>query len=71
MCITVGRRQFHLYIGFPMAHFDSLMFTMKLALPIPCLHITSFHSGEEANDSESGFTKHVQLTDVLGCLKFG
>ena len=54
-----------------MAHFDSLMFTMNLALPIPCLHITSFYSGEEANDSESGFTKHIQLTDVLGYLKFG
>ena len=57
-----------------MAHFDSLMFTMKLALPIPCLnigHITSFHSGEVAKDSEGGFAQHVQLTNVLGYLKFG
>lgn len=40
-------------------------------LPIPCLHITSFYSGEVAKDSEGGFTKHLQLTDVLGYLKFG
>ena len=73
MRITVSHYcHFHLYIGFPVAHFDSLMFTMNLAyFPIPCLHITSFYSGEVAKDSEGGFTKHLQLTDVLGYLKFG